>query len=154
MDDIGGAQPRLNRLGRLLRWLLLGTRPPFHTAVWVLFGSAVTLPAAWLAVLVRRAFGEAARLDYEMLAAFAGPLGAGALVSAAYELVAGGRANHWISCAVFGGASTFVFMTIVHLRFDEALDLSRDDAAMAVGGALLFLLIRWLALLERRGQKN
>jgi hypothetical protein len=128
--------------------VLLGSRPQFHSAFWVLFWGAFTVPMAWMAVLIRRAFGEDGTVNYELIAFFVGPLGLGALASMSYEFAAGSRASQWVSTAVFGGASAFSFSVLVELKHNASFDAA-IAGGVSVGGALIFMLLRWLMLREQ-----
>ena len=133
----------------MLAFLFRGTRPPFHTAVIVLYWSLMSIPMAWVVVIVRRAFGERVVVDYELLGYFAAPLGLGALASAVYELISENRSNPWVSCAVFGAVTGYAFSLLVEMKNNASMDFT-VGFLVAGGVAALFVLLRWLMLLEAK----
>jgi hypothetical protein len=145
----GSKEARGNLLSSTLAFFFFGTRPPFHTAVIVLYWSFMSIPIAWVVVIVKRAFGERVVVDYELLGYFAAPLGLGALASAAYELTSANRSNPWVSCAVFGAVTGYAFSLLVDMKNNASIGFA-IGCFIGGGMAALFVLLRWLILLEAK----
>lgn len=149
MDVDSSKEARGNLLSSTLASLFRGTRPPFHTAVIVLYWSFFSIPIAWAVVIVKRAFGERVVVNYELLGYFAAPLGIGALASAAYELASENRSNPWVSCAVFGAVTGYAFSLLVDMKNNTSIGFA-NGCLIAGGMAALFVMLRWLMLLETK----
>jgi hypothetical protein len=147
VSDTDKVEPRLNILASVVAYALRATRPQFHTAVYVLYWTIMSVPIAWATVAVRRLFGEHGVVDYTLLAFFAGPLGLGAIASACYEFLFPERNNPWVRCAVFGGVTGLVFSLLVDLKNRDTTNFV-TGTLVGVGMALIFILLRWLMLRE------
>lgn len=144
-----GSESKLNPLAEAVAFVLRRSRPPFHTAVFVLYWSFMGVPIAWTAVLVRRLFGDQVTVDYGLLGFFAASLGVGALASAAYEFLFPQRVSAWISCAIFGFVAGYVGLQLADLKNGDAINSIAGFLVGAVS-ALSFVLLRWLMLKEAK----
>lgn len=133
------------KIGGLLWWPFSRVRPQLRCALWVLYVGAFALVVGLLQVFIKNALGSRTGIDLQLLGHFIGSAGFGALGSAFVWSSKGRVALMWLRVTLFGAISGFMFGMIVELRHGPPVDVI-DYSLSTIGAAVLFPLIRWLAL--------
>jgi energy-converting hydrogenase Eha subunit A len=138
------------RIAMLRIYALTHSRSQFHIALEVLFHASFQVAALVLAVLLLNLFGQSLSIDFALLGYLIGPLVFGALVAGHVRLLfpRPTATSGWIVAGVFGGATVTTFVAILALR-DGGLEAHLLGAAFVVG-AVSFMLLHWLFMLEAR----
>ena len=120
-------------------WLIAKSRPQLHYAIDVLYQGAFYAVMMTVLVFIFNLFGLRYAVNYDLIAHFIGPLGAGALAAGyvRYRLADSFSYRGWIVAATYGGVAIMVFALL--------LDFSAISAGVGFAvGALLFMLLHWL----------
>lgn len=133
------------KVGGALWWPFSRVRPQLRSALWVLYVGAFAVVIGLLRVFIGSLFGSRTGIDLQLLGHFIGSAGLGALASAFVWSSKDRVGLMWVRVTLFGAISGFGFGMIVELQHGPPVD-AIDYSLSTIGAAVLFPLIRWLAL--------